>query len=113
MDGAPVLIARRFAEATQHFIPRCSKRIAHAANHVNAGIRSTRLDPLDVTPINFRQSRKIILRHTTLHSQTVDVFAESGAGRLTHPTTVRYGEETESGLIVAFFRLRHQKFPGS
>jgi hypothetical protein len=38
-----------------------------------------------------------------LHSQAVDVFAEDGAGRWSHPRKVAFGERNESGRIVAFF----------
>ena len=94
--------ARRFSKAAQYFIPRSAERLAHAADHVNAGIRGSRFDALHVTPINFRQPRKIILRQSTLHSQAVNVFAKNGARRLTHSTNVRHSEETGSGLIIAF-----------
>src|SRR5258708_1745010 len=96
---------RRFPETTQHFVPRDAEGFADAAEDVDTGVGGSRLDALHVAPIDFRQARQIILSQSALHAQAVDIFAENGARRRTHPSTLPRRTGGESGLIVAFSSL--------
>src|SRR6266853_477576 len=79
MDEVPVSIARRFAEAAQHLIPRGAERLPDAANHVDSRIGRAGLDALHVAPVDLRQARQVVLSQSALCSQAVDVFSENGA----------------------------------
>jgi len=111
MDEVPGSIARRLAEPPQHFIPRGAKRLTDAPKHVDSGIRRSRLNALHVAPVDFRQSRQVVLSQSALRSQAVDVFSENSARRLPHSFTVRQRLDSESGLIVAFRACEGRLFP--
>lgn len=76
MDEWSALLASRFAQSAQDFIPRGAKRFPDATDHVDSRIGRAGLDGLDVAPVDFRQARQVVLSQSALRSQAVDVFSE-------------------------------------